>query len=79
MNAGDTAWKLFWIKGPFTLIVSVNAAILLAISLWFNCLDFLINQGSLSKNGLKPQLIRYDINIDADAQNQSLPLSVNGS
>ena len=31
-----------------------------------NCLDFLINQASHSKNGLQPQLIWYYANIGAD-------------
>ena len=30
-------------KGPFTLRVSFNAAVLLVISLGLNCLDFLVN------------------------------------
>ena len=30
-----------------------------------------------SKNGLQPELIRHDATVDADAQNQSLMLSVN--
>ena len=38
-----------------------------------------MNQMSYSKNGLEPQSIRYDANIDADATNQLLTLSVNGS
>ena len=29
---------------------------------------------SLSKNGLQPQLIRYDAKVDADPPNQSLML-----
>ena len=33
---------------------------------------------SHSKKGLQPQLIRYDVSVDADALNQSLMLSVNG-
>ena len=35
-------------KGPFTLSIRINAAMSLAISLWFNCLHFLINLLSLS-------------------------------
>ena len=52
------------IKGMFTLSASVN---------------FLINQVSYSKNTCKtkPQLIRYDADIDAVATNHSLTLSVN--
>ena len=44
----------------------------------FSCLDFLINQASRSKNGLQPQLIRYDANVDPNARNRSLMLSLNG-
>ena len=32
---------------------------------------------SRSKNGLQPQLMRYNVNIDSDAVNKSLRLSVN--
>ena len=60
----------------FNLGVSVNASMLLAISLWLDCLNFLINPASCSKNGLQLQSIRYD-SIDADAPEQSLTLSVN--
>ena len=52
---------------------------LLVISLCVNCLDFLINEASYSKNGLQHQLIRYDASIDGDAPNQSLTLSVDGT
>ena len=65
-------------RGPFTLRVKVNGVMLLPIALWLNCLDFLINQASCSKNALQPQLIRYDPNVDVDTPNQSLVLSVNG-
>ena len=50
----------------------------LAIWLWLNCLDFLINQASRFKNALQLQLIRREANIDADTTNQSMTLSVNG-
>ena len=43
-----------------------------------NGLYFLVNRGSHSKNGLQPQLIRYDTSVDTDAPNQSLPLAVDG-
>ena len=59
-------------KGSFTLSVSINGAMSLAIFPWLNCLDFLTNQVSFSKNGLQPQLIRYDTSSDAEAPNQSL-------
>ena len=42
-------------------------------------LKFLTNQRSRSKNGLQPQLITYDASVDADAPNQPLMLSVNGT
>ena len=42
----------------------------LALSLWLNCFDFLLNQASRSKNGFEHQLIRYDANFDADTPNQ---------
>lgn len=64
-------------KGSFKLILSVRAAMLLVISLSFNCLDFLIKQASQPKNWLQPQLIRYDERVDTDAPNQSLTYSVN--
>ena len=54
-------------EGPSpTLSFMVNAAVtvLLAIYLWINCLLFLINQATRSKNG-------YDVSIDSDAPNQS--------
>ena len=51
-------------KALFTLSVNGNAAMFLAISLWLNCFDFLINQVICSKSGLQHQL--------------SLTLSVNG-
>ena len=59
-------------------IVSDNAAMSLAILPWLHCSDLLINQGSHSKNGLRPQLIRYDASVGTDAPNQSLTLRVNG-
>ena len=65
------------VKGPFTLSISVNAAMSIAISLQLNCSDFLRNQASHYKNGLQPRLIRYDAGVGADAPNQSLTLSVN--
>ena len=65
-------------KGLFTLSVSVSAAMSLVISLSLNCLDFLINQVSRSRNGLQPKLIRYDTCVEADTTNQSLTLSVKG-
>ena len=68
-----------WFKGPFTLSVSRTDAMVLAISLWLNCLNFLINQRSHSKNELQLQLIRYDASINVDALNQSLVLSLNGA
>ena len=67
-----------WFKGPFTLSVSRPDAMVLAISLWLNCSNFLINQASHSKNELQLKLIRYDAIINVDALNQSLVLSVNG-
>ena len=35
-----------------------------------------MNQVSRSKNGLQPQLMRYDGNVDTDPPNKSLTLSV---
>ena len=64
-------------KGSFTLSVTINTAMSLVISLWLNCLDYLINQMSHSKNRLQRQLIKYDASTDADALNQSLKLGVN--
>ena len=49
------------------------------ILLRLNCLDYLINQGNHSQNGLQPQLLIYDASVDADAPNQSLTISVNES
>ena len=76
-------YKLFraesWVhKSPFTLRVSIYAAISIAITVWLNCLDFLIFQASRFKNGFQLRLIRYYARVDADAQNKSLMLSVNG-
>ena len=41
-------------------------------------LDILMNEVSCSKNGLRPQLIRYNASVDTDAPNQSFLLNVNG-
>ena len=41
-------------------------------------LKFLNKPIQLLQNGLQPQLIRYDVSIDADASNQSLTLGING-
>ena len=76
-------YKLFraesWVhKSPFTLWVSIYAAISIAITVWLNCLDFLIFQASRSKNGMQLQLIRYYAIVDLDAPNESLMVSVNG-
>ena len=57
---------------PFTLSIDFNAAMSLAILLWLNCLDFLKNNASHSKNGLQPKLTRYDANVDADAPTKAL-------
>ena len=46
-------------EGLSTFSKSVNFVMSLAISIWLNCLDFLINQVSCSKNGLQLQLIRW--------------------
>ena len=54
------------------------AVMSLLVSFLLNCLDFLINQASLSKNGWPSQLMRYDTSVDTDASNQSLTFSVNG-
>ena len=59
-------------KGPFTLIISVNAAMLRAISLKLNCLNLLIHLASQCKDGLQPQLVRFDESVDTDSPNQSL-------
>ena len=56
-------------KGKFPLNVSVNAAISIVISLWLNCLDFLMNQASHSRNGLQPQLMIDNASVDADTPN----------
>ena len=56
-------------KGRFTLSISGNASMLLGISLRLNCLHFLINQVSHSKNGSQPELIRYDASVDANTPN----------
>ena len=40
-------------EGLFVLSFTTNAAMSLAISLWWNFVDFLINQVSHSKNGLQ--------------------------
>ena len=39
-------------------------------------LRFLNKQASRSKNGLQPELVRYDTTVNVDARNQSLTLSV---
>ena len=62
-------------KGPFQLIISVNAVMLLAISLWLNCLDFLINQASRSKNGFNPNWSDIKQALTLTLQNQSLTLN----
>ena len=54
-------------KGPFTLSIRVNAAMLRYH--WLNYLDFFLNQASHSKNGLLPQLIRNDVRINVNAPN----------
>ena len=41
-------------------------------------IGFLKSQESHSKNGLQPQLMRYDASIDADGPNQSMTLSLDG-
>ena len=41
-------------KGPFTWRVGINVVMPLSISLWLNCIDFLINKESRSKNVLQP-------------------------
>ena len=41
-------------KGPFTLSICVNDAVSLAILLWSNSLDFLINQASHHKMSCNP-------------------------
>ena len=43
-----------------------------SMSLWLNCLDFLINQVNHSKSGFQPQLISHDVSTDTKALNQSL-------
>ena len=62
---------------PCEWTLSVNAATSLEISLWLNCLDFLIHQASFSKNGSHPQLMKYDASDDPDAPNQPLNPSAN--
>ena len=44
----------------------MNTQSTLNISLCLNFLNFLKYQASHSKNGLQPQLIRYDANCDTD-------------
>ena len=49
-------------------------------TLFLNCLDLKNKQNKTSeslKNGLQPQLIRYNVSINVNAPNQSLTLSVN--
>ena len=46
----------------------------IASNIALNCLDFLINHKSHSKNGLQPKLIRYDASVDTEAPNQSCAL-----
>ena len=49
------------------------------ISLRLDHSYFLIKQVSRSKNGLQPQLIRYDASVDAGAPTKALTLSVIGT
>ena len=50
-----------------------------AISLRLDYSGFLIKQVSRSKNGLQPQLIRYDASVDAGAPTKTLTLSLIGT